>query len=272
MPIRRPRRAPRRPIGVRKRRVPPRRNLRKKAFNPLRQSARILETIELTDMRADEAYSFNFSLSQFFRATTLAKNFRFYKAAKVKWEYMPFYNTFQEGNSTGTVSKPQMYFVMNREQNPYWQSRTAATSLFAIQSQGADPVPFTNNREIIYTPNWCSPGLTALTFSPVVGASGTSVDAVTNVISCGLKKQFGWVPCPDLDLYNKPKVYDPTDGAADSSGNTLNMSPNATAAVLYNGHDLYVQQEREPNTPVCKVVCTVEWIFKGAKNNYVNEI
>ena len=264
---RRFRRKPRRALG--KPRRAPRRNPRKSGLNPSRQSAKIVETIELSDMYSDRGYTYNFSLSQFYRATTLAKNFRFYKAAKVKWEYMPFYNTFQEGDSTARVGKPQMYFMMNRDQNNYWTTRNSPLEGFEIQSRGADPVVFVKNREIIYTPNWCSPGLTALTFSPVVATSGGSVQAVTNVISCGLKKQYSWLPTPDQDAYSSPGQYNPVDGAADNSGNPLNMGPVAAAGVLYNGHDIYVQQSNEPQTPVCKVICTVEWIFKGAKNNYL---
>ena len=266
---------PRRRAPRRNRRRPARRNLRRKpritkkrGLGPTSQYAKIVETVEFYNMNSDVGYTHNFSLSQFFRATTLAKNFRFYKAAKVKWEYMPFYNTFQEGNSTGTVSKPQMYFTMNRDQNNLWSGKTAAVQLFTIQSSGADPVPFTNNREIVYKPNWCSPGLNALTFSPVNATAGGSVDAVTNVISCGLKKQYGWIPTPDADVYNSPKTYNPVDGAADNVGNQLSMGPAAQGAVLYNGHDIYIQQEREPDTPICKLVCTVEWLFKGTKNNY----
>ena len=272
MPIRR--RATRRPRRKQVKRRAPRRGRRtakKSSLNPTAQFAKIVESFELPEVKSDQGINYTFSLNTFYRATTLAKNFRFYKAAKVKWEYMPFYNTFQEGNSTAVVSKPQMYFLMNRDQNPYWQGRPAATQLFAIQSAGADPMAFTGNKEIVYRPNWCSPGITALAFSPVNGPEG-EVQAVTNVVSCGLKKQFGWIPTPDIDLYNDPKYYNPTTGAYDLSGNSIKTSPTANAAVVYNGHDLYIQQNNEPDTPVCKCICTVEWHFKGSKNNYVNEI
>ena len=270
MPARRRAQRARRPRRRNLRRKP--RVARKRGLAPTSQYAKIVETVELPDVMADRGYNFTFSLNTFYRATTLAKNFRFYKAAKVKWEYMPYYNTFQEGNSTGTVSKPQMYFMMNRDQNNFWQSETPTTQLFAIQSAGADPVPFTNNKEIIYRPNWCSPGISALAFSPVAAIGGGAVDAVVNVVSCGLKKQYGWLPTPDTDLYNNPKVYNPTTGAYDLSGNQIKTSPTANAAVVYNGHDFYIQQEREPLTPVCKVVMTVEWLFKGTKNNYTGDI
>ena len=258
---------PRRPVRRMRKRVS-----KKTGLRPQAQYAKIVETFELPEVYSDKGYNFTFSLNTFYRATTLAKNFRFYKAAKVKWEYMPFYNTFQEGNSTGTVAKPQLYFMMNRDQNNFWQTESPTTQLFAIQSAGADPMPLTSNKEIVYRPNWCSPGISALAFSPVSAVGGGAVNAVTNVVSCGLKKQYGWLPTPDLDLYNNPKVYNPTTGAYDLSGNSVNTSPTANAAVVYNGHDFYIQQVNEPNTPVCKVVCTVEWLFKGSKNNYTGDL
>ena len=267
-PRRAPRRAPRR--GGRKaiRRV--RRGGKKSGLSTMRQTARIVETIAFDDLKSDIPYIHAFSLSQFYRATTIAKNFQFYKAAKVKYEYMPLYNTFQESNNNNsTVGKPQMYFMMNREQNPYWSELAPADALFSIQSSGADPIAFTKNKEIVYTPNWCSPGVTALTFGTAQSGldPNTNIQAVTNVISCGLKKQFGWLPCPDKDLWTTPEVYQPTLAAAGVAG-PLNTAPNAAAAVVYNGHNLYIQQSNEPDVVVCKLVCTVEWLFKGPKNNY----
>ena len=237
---------------------------KKAGLSPMNQYAKVVETFEAPDLISDKAYQATFSLADFYRATTVAKNFQFYKAAKVKWEYMPLYNTFQQSNSVAVVSKPQMYFVMNRDQNPYWANNgTTQEARFAIISTGADPVAFTKNREIVYTPNWCSPGISALTFSAVSGVGGGAVNAVTNVIALGLKKQFGWLPTPDLDDYLTPSVYNPT-----TAPTGMNTAPTANAGVIYNGHNLYIEQENEPNVPVCKVVCTVEWLFKGPKNNY----
>ena len=264
---RRPARRVKRRTVRKARRVSRRKGGKKKSLSPMSQYAKIVETIEFTELDADSPYQNTFFLAQFYRATTLAKNFQFYKAAKVKWEYMPFYNTFQEGNSTGTVGKPQMYFIMNRDQDPYWSNRAPADALFSMQSSGVDPVPFTTNREIIYKPNWCSPGLSALTFATVADPQGQPVKAVSNVISLGLKKQFGWLATPDKDAYFAPGQYNPVeDFVAYAPGVTA--APTANAGVIYNGHNIYISQEGEPDTPVCKIVCTVEWHFKGPKNNY----
>ena len=241
---------------------------KKAGLSVMNQSARIVESFEYVDLKADTPYQQVFHLSQFYRATTIAKNFQFYKAVKVKWEYMPLYNTFQQGNSTAVVAKPQLYWVMCRDQNIAWSQRTAANAQFSMWNQGVDPVAFTKNLEIIYKPNWCSPGVTALTFAKVPSAVDPTavVDVVTNNIALGLKKQFGWLPTPDLDDYDLSR-YNPTTAPSYPAG-TLNTAPTNNGGVVYNGHNLIIQQENEPDVPVCKVICTVEWVFKGPKDNY----
>ena len=253
----------------RKPRRAPRRNLNKKSgLSVMNQHARIVESFELLDLKSDKPYQHVFHLSQFYRATTIAKNFQFYKAVKVKWEYMPLYNTFQQNNSTAVVSKPQVYWQMNRDQNPAWSQRTPDDAIFSLFNAGCDPIAFTKNLEIVYKPNWCSPGISALTFSKVKSAidPAVSIDAVTNVIHLGLKKQFGWLPTPDLDDYDQSR-YNPTTAPTYTTG-TLNTSPTNNGGVIYNGHNLYIVQDNEPDVPVCKLICTVEWHFKGPKDNY----
>ena len=258
-PSRRPRRAPRRGRKVAKR------SSKKRGLSPMNQYAKIVESFQAEDLSSDKPYQHTFSLQQFYRATTIAKNFQFYKAVKVKWEYMPLYNTFQESNSTAVVGKPQLYFQMNRDQNPAWSQRTSAEALFSMNNSGVDPQAFTSNKEIIYKPNWCSPGISALTFGVVQGIPNP-ISAVTNVISLGLKKQFGWLPTPDLDDYDNAR-YNPTT-APQYLSTSVNTGPTNNAGVVYNGHNLYISQDNEPDTPVCRLICTVEWLFKNPKDNY----
>ena len=237
---------------------------KKSGLSPTRQYATIVETLATNDVFSDVPYQAAFTLSSFFRATTIAKNFKFYRAKKVKWEYMPAYNTFQEGNSTGTVSKPQMYLMMNRDQDTKFANLPAADALFSIQSQGADPSPFVKNKEIIYRPNWCSPGLTAVGVTKEIG----SKDVVNAVYSLGMKTQYGWLPTPNVDAWQNPAVsnipQNPLVGVIANS----EMSPLLNGGVVYNGHCFYIAQENEPNTAVGKCVVTVEWEFKGGKQLY----
>jgi len=252
----------RRPAGKKapKRRAPKRRTGGKKSgLHPTAQYAHIVETVEFTDIKSDVPYQTTFNLAQFFRATTVAKNFQYYRAKTVKWEYCPLYNTFQQNNAGAVVAKPQMYFMMNRDQDPYWGTRPAVDALLAIQMAGADPRPFTNNKEIIYKPNWCSPGLTAY------GINNSNL-CVNTIVNLGLKKQFGWLPTPNADAYTRPDranlVENPVAAFGYTAANILN------GGVIYNGHNLYIEQENEPDVPVAKLVCTVEWEFKLGKQNY----
>ena len=230
-------------------------------MNPSNQYATIVESRAVTDLVADQPYQGTFNLAQFFRATTLAKNFQYYRAKKVKWEYMPLYNTFQENNAVSAVAKPQLYFMMNRDQDPYWATRPPGQALFLLQSAGADPVPFTNNKEIIYKPNWCSPGLTAYT-------SAEDPPIVTSIVQLGMKKQFGWLPTPNQDAWNAPNVPNLVSNPVGAYG--YSTSPVLNGGVLYNGHNFYIQQDNEPGVPVAKLLITVEWEFKLGKNNYAN--
>lgn len=257
----------RKPARKAPRRVRGHRN-RKAGLQPTRQYATIVETLASNDVFSDTPYQGVFQLSQFFRATTLAKNFQYYRAKKVKWEYMPLYNTFQEGNSTGTVGKPQMYFLMNRDQDKKFNTLAPVDALFSIQCAGADPTPFVKNKEIIYKPNWCSPGLNAIyaTAQPTDPPSYL----LNNVVSLGLKKQYGWLPTPNNDAWQNAYTPNFPLESIPANGSVAGVLNNA--AVMYNGHNFYIQQENEPDTIVGKVICTVEWEFKGGKQFYATPI
>ena len=228
------------------------------------QYATIVETLAANDIFPDQGYQSTFNLSQFFRATTVAKNFKFYRAKKVKWEYMPLYNTFQENNSVAAVGKPQMYVMMDRDQDTKFSTLPAPQALFSIQSAGADPFPFIKNKEIVYKPNWCSPGLTAVGLTKTPGLP----NVVNAVYSLGMKKQFGWLPTPNLDAWQNPSLSNTAQNPLIGVLAGSETAPILNGAVVYNGHNLYVQQDNDPNVPVGKCVVTVEWEFKGGKQLY----
>lgn len=236
-----------------------RKRSKKSGLNPSNQYATIVESVEANELVADNGYHSTFNLSQFFRATTIAKNFQFYRAKKVKWEYMPLYNTFQESNSVAVVGKPQVYFMMNRDQDPYWSLLPASAQLQSLQSAGADPKAFTKNLEIVYKPNWCSPGLSAYSLN-------TSNATINSVVSLGMRKQFGWLPTPNKDVWNAPDKANFTQNPVGAFGYTT--APTLNGAVIYNGHNLYIQQDNDAEVPVCKLIITVEWEFKLGKQNY----
>ena len=236
---------------------------KKMNLRPTNQYATIVESREFNDVLANTPYTNTFFLGQFYRATTVAPNFAFYRAKSVKYEYMPLYNVFQELNQAiQGVGKPQVYTRMNREQNLSWSQASPASSLFAIQSSGADPKAFTKNLNIVYKPNWCSPGITAVKSTAYTALGGDT--AVNSLLSMGMKTQYGWLPTPNIDLWQSPGATNPVRASVLGY-----LAPqNAAGNVVYNGHDFIIEQVSNPGVVVCKLVVTVEWEFKGPKEMY----
>lgn len=222
------------------------------------QRCTLVETLEFIDHNSNSAYFGSFNLAQFFRATTVAKNFQFYRAKSVKWVYQPLYNTFQENNSGSAVAKPQIYVQMNRTQNNYFNSLTGPRQLQALQQNGCQPKQFVRNHSIQYKPNWCSSGLTAYTLN--------DADVVSRIASQGLRVNYGWLATANGDAYRNPAssvlLQNPVPGTQ--------IAENLAAGVMYNGHIFFCEQENNPSIPVCKVIATVEWEFKGAQQNYAS--
>lgn len=222
-------------------------------FNMMNQTASIVETIQGPDILTNTGLVHWFALNQFYRATNLATNFKFYRAAEVKWEYLPLYNTFQENNSLAVVTKPYILTTMNRTQEYSWSSLPVVDQRLQILAQGAQPTSFVGKKVLQYRPNWCSPGLTAVTYE---GGTGGAVTGVTNL---GLRTQYGYLACPQGDSFIGPAPNKPVTNGS--------LFPYATVAnypgdVVYNGHYIFVEQENSPPIPIASVTCTVRWEFK----------
>jgi len=214
----------------------------------------IRESVESTDIYSNQAYSQTFALDMFYRASQIAPNFKFYRAKSVKWEYQPYYNTFQAQSSGASVAAPYLYMTMNRTQDAAWQ--TTQVPKLAIQAMGAKARKLMNTVVQKYVPNWCSPGLTA------VGINSSNL-AVNAVWSNGVKIQKGWISCPNTNAYSvadqTQTISNPALSYPSGSAGLVNNIP----VVVYNGHSLYIDQDNNPPAPICRVVITVEWEFKG---------
>jgi len=222
------------------------------------QYSKVIETITIADATPNAVYTRIFALSNFRRASLMAGLFRWYKAAKCTYTYQPLYNTFQEG-SGATVSKPQIYFAMNRCQD------ATAQSYNDIIAMGSRPQQFTRNKIISYVPNWCSPGLSTW-------VKDGSTGLVAQISQTGLKAQTDWLVCPIANSYHdntglQPFVdkwdQTPTSPPIPSPPIGQPQLPNYIhpANVVYNGHDDFVFQENTTN-PVYMLTLTVEWHFK----------
>lgn len=262
-----PRRSVRRARRNRPRRAP-RRGTKGKSrgsgMNDSNQFATIKETVEFTDLNPNLGYNFNFNLSQFIRASALAPNFKWYKAAKVEWSMEALYNTFQDGTTGSEVTIPYYYQTMNRTQD------TTGINLQDIQAMGAKPKKLTGKSVTSYTPNWCSPGLT--TYANSVG--GGSIARLTQL---GLKAQYSYLASPDADEgKNNPSYQVPAlpSGTGQDGMNAVNAN-----MPVYNGHTVFVDQLVPTGTlqAVARVVCTVTWLFKDphytlAEGSYVDVV
>lgn len=254
-----------------------RKNVPSTATSGKGQMAKIIETIEFTDLQPNGAINSVFTLSQFPRASTLAGNFAFYKAAKVIWNYEPLYNTFQD--TAGATSVPYLYTLMNRGQI----ATTPAPTLGNIQACGARPVKLVSKTTISYKPNWCSPGLLS-----VIKSDGTEPGPIATVIQQGVKMNYDWLSCsgqesravnsagqvvvPSLANQISAQIGSPVVTPAPPAL-TL-FSPNANNNVVYNGHINFIDQEYDANTaaPACRLTATVVWHFKGALFNQTLQV
>jgi len=230
------------------------------------QTCFIKETIQFVDFLPNESYYNGFNLAQFARAAAIAPNFRWYKATRCEWSYEPIYNTYQVGLAATPVSPGVPYFYSAR--NPTQDAHQY--TLNDIQAQGSKPRKFTSRIKISYVPNWCSGGLTI---------QGQVNNSVVGIRHMGLKAEKSWLECP-----NTPTVVNGSSPnlvviPSTIDGNSFNpqtgLTPQTTQImadqVMYNGHDIFIDQANGINTNrVCRCTVTVHWAFKGP-NNYDNQ-
>lgn len=236
------------------------------------QTCRVVETFESVDLLANSPQQSIFTLAQFARASNIAPNFKWYRAAKVIYTYDPLFNTFQDGAGNANASKPYLYVVMNRTQLGGGTLQTMQ-KLQQYQVAGARPIPLIKQFKLSYRPNWCSPGLLQLRTTVSPGQPN-----IQDYSSNGLQAQYGWLATPN---------YQGGVVAADKTGTntgdypiTVSLAPPTFASVdnsyvytnmvVYNGHEVFADQKYtggDPeNQPIARVTVTVLWEFKGAQN------
>lgn len=234
-----------------RRRMAGKRVARKRAGKPATQYATIKETIEFKDLAPNTAYSLLFNLSQFSRASALAKNFRFYKAMKVEWALEPLYNIYYDNATGDTV--PYLYKVMDRTQD------TLGITLQDIQGMGAKPIKLVSKKTFTFTPNWCSGGLTTYVNNEASGA-------IARLTHQGMRAEYSYLASPnDSNLApDVPQYLVPADTAIPAPASGMNAIN--TNQVTYNGMDLWIDQSISAGNPlIARCTATVTWSFKDAK-------
>jgi len=231
-----------------------------------KQFASMKETVSVPHaINSNQLYNNFFSLNQFPRASAVAPNFKWYRAVKVEWEYLPIFNTFQEEATVGSLTGygvPYLYMLMNRTQDSYSPSVNAVDQQAWIESSGARPRTLSSKKVFTYKPNWCSSGL----LTNVV-TQGTP-NQIASIAPQGLKKEFGWLACPNKPILANgqilPGIIQPVSDTDQLLTNSSQVAV-TTNNVVYNGHDIFVQQTNAAeNTSVASAILTVHWEFKDA--------
>lgn len=240
--------------GARKSRIP-------RSIVPKKQFASITETIEFAELLPNTSYAGSFNIAQFARASTIACNFKWYKAAMIRYSYEPLYNTYQEDPTVPHPTIPYFYLSMNRTQSARSQN------LYDYQAEGVRPVKFVNKIVKSYKPNWCSMGLITYNPKPVPGSS-PFVEG--GMYANGLKAEYGWLMSPETLVTNNTGQFTSPLLANNQAQNGMagvQSLPINTSQVVYNGHSVFIEQNNAPSgAVVCKVTATVHWVFKDAMN------
>lgn len=85
-------------------------------------------------MAANTMYTLrNFSLTNNIRATTVAQAYQFYRIKKVKLTWIPYFDTFQPGTSSG-YGVPQLYYMIDKS-----GVIPPSADLNALKKMGAKP-------------------------------------------------------------------------------------------------------------------------------------
>ena len=211
------------------------RNQSSGAMNNIKHYARITEVALFTAPQGNQDYNYAFALQQFVRAKALSANFKYYRAKRVVWTYLPEYNTFQTG--AAQVSIPQMSMIMNRTgDNTVW---TPAE----YDAQGAVPKTFTKKRVIAYKPSLVQS--IQYSMNPALGNNNG-----TNVGARALYNE--WIATGDYSTTMLP------------AGSLPTVIPTINEVVLYYGHSIYWSvTSTAPDEPrLAQVYCEVEWEFK----------
>jgi len=248
MAVRRMKRVPRRPRrkaarkGARKSTIP-------RGINDNNQVARIKETVAFENVDSGTPYAFTFTLNQFVRAATLAPNFKWYKASRVEWSLEPLFNTFTDDGTPQSV--PYVYMTMNRTQD------AVSINLLDLQAMGCKPQKLTSKKTLAYRPNWCSPGLTSY--------FKDTNSYIREINQQGLKPQYAWLSCPNTNDAVSPFVRADSTPVEPQFNFPLtdDMAKVLPSQVVYNGHNIYIDQALASALPVARLTCTVHWEFKG---------
>nr|WAE42328.1 MAG: capsid protein [Cressdnaviricota sp.] len=230
-----------------------------RSMNPMNDMATVTEVVEQADLLPNTVYNTAFRIDaitqdetavsqRFMRALTVASQYKFYRCSRVEYEYIPSYNTFQDGSGT-TV--PYLYHVMNRtgEELPAPPYDNAF-----LQRMGAMPIKLTKQITKSYKPNTLMG--TCSTHDLVAGTNPTGNPG----------GNIRWTFTPKYDEWQSTEFLGLTPQQASAGGNT--MTQVGFAPSTYYGHYAYIKQDRDATgeDPVCDLIVKVCWEFKDPRS------
>lgn len=231
-----------------------------RSLNPMNDMATVTEVVEQKDLLPNNIYNTAFRIDavtdegqpdsqRFMRALIVASQYKFYRCSRVEYEYLPAYNTFQDGSGT-TV--PYLYHVMNRtgEQLPNPPYDNAY-----LQRMGATPMKLTKAIAKSYKPN------------TLVGTASThSIVQATN--PSGIPGgNIRWTFTPKYDEWQSTEFLQPTPNGVESAGG-VPLNPAGFGPSTYYGHYIYIKQDKDAvaEDPVCDLIVKVHWEFKDPRS------
>jgi len=245
MPRRRVARKPRRRVARK-----PRRGMRKGSGDiKTKHYARIVEAINVSDPTAVAGVAdvnYSFTLADFSRAKAVASNFKYFRAKRCVWKYIPMYNTYQ-GQISDSLQVPQIQFIMNR---------TGDITLWTqaeYDAQGASPVTFTKTRTVAYKPNLVQ----VIQQIPQNFAISPSPDQV----GTGSADTFALGSVAKYDMWLATTLF-PIQQSAPYSTYGVDISNSANMA-RYHGHSMFFNAPgTSDDAHIARVYLEVEWEFK----------
>jgi len=245
MPARRASKPRRGRKGARKSRIP-RAPKNSGTMSNVKNTARIVEGVLLTTLQSNTDFNFAFNIGEFDRAMRVAANFKFYRAKRVTYKYIPLYNQFTAG---ATVTRPVVQWVMNRNgDSNLWTSAE-------YDAQGAIGRPV-KEMTISYSPNLLQ-AVSVRADKAVTVAQVTPPDPIvasSNLRDIGTRPLYGaWLTTPPMGQIQTI--------AGDANSN-LNRYADSLGECYYYGHSMLLSNSGGPPIDMYKVFIEVIWEFK----------
>lgn len=222
-----------------------RRSIRKsKSMNANKDRATVVEVQEYAAV-PEGGNLISHTLSQFSRALSVSKNYRFYRCTKVELEFIPYANMFPGGTAF-----LELYFQVDRTASLVNGASLPLPTKGIMMSRGCLPQKWTSVIKKFYKPN-------VLRNENLI-VSGTVIGGVNNVVAYA-------APVTSTPVYNKwYETQQYNHGVDYATGNPTQVGPALDPTNLqYLGAAYCIDQPLAPPAAVLGTIkMKVHWEFK----------